>query len=408
MANRYATKSGNWSDVTVWDGGVSLPGIGDVVRPNGFTVTIDQDIAVSGLSNNASTPAVVGGSFSIVNVQNTQMTISIDTVLRSYKGTLLNISHPSGRVVITNGADGALDSGTAISISGGGETVINGGLVGGTRSTAVTVNSSTLTINGNVQAVGSSAFMTPGHGVIISGSSEVTIVGNLYAGYLGYGVWITGGSLTVTGNVSGGSSGTSNHGMYINGPSTVLINGNITGGSSYVAINCDSAANLTVNGNVTGYNAAGIQNSSMSAIFDINGAVAATSSSHGISSSSISNRFTGPLIDAPNGRKAIYAPGWLLKYGTQIQETIMDDNFYAPGSQVVLSNYVSDSPPPSDVRAGKVYGTGSALIGTLEMPTAEQTMTGIPVDDTVGTAALSIVDIAAVTGAQIAKAVGNG
>ena len=41
------------------------------------------------------------------------------------------------------------------------------------------------------------------------------------------------------------------------------------------------------------------------------------------------------------------------------------------------------------------------------MPTAEQTMTGIPVDDTVGTAALSIVDIAAVTGAQIAKAVGN-
>lgn len=53
MATRFAVKTGNWSDTTLWDNG-ALPVSGDVIYPNGFTVTIDQDINVNSLNNNIS------------------------------------------------------------------------------------------------------------------------------------------------------------------------------------------------------------------------------------------------------------------------------------------------------------------------------------------------------------------
>lgn len=43
MATRFAVKTGVWSDTTVWNTG-ALPTSADTVYPNGFTVTIDQDI----------------------------------------------------------------------------------------------------------------------------------------------------------------------------------------------------------------------------------------------------------------------------------------------------------------------------------------------------------------------------
>jgi hypothetical protein len=64
MANRYAVATGNWSNTATWDGG-TLPGAGDVVRPNGFTVTIDQNITVQELTDNALSPAAQGGTFTV-------------------------------------------------------------------------------------------------------------------------------------------------------------------------------------------------------------------------------------------------------------------------------------------------------------------------------------------------------
>ena len=57
MATRFAVKTGVWSDTTVWDSG-ALPIAGDVIYPNGFTVTIDTDINVSSLNNNISPVAI--------------------------------------------------------------------------------------------------------------------------------------------------------------------------------------------------------------------------------------------------------------------------------------------------------------------------------------------------------------
>jgi hypothetical protein len=53
MPVRFATATGNWSNTAIWDNG-SLPVSGDTVYPNGFTVTLDQDISVDGLNNNIS------------------------------------------------------------------------------------------------------------------------------------------------------------------------------------------------------------------------------------------------------------------------------------------------------------------------------------------------------------------
>jgi hypothetical protein len=52
MALRTAVATGNWSNPAIWNGGV-LPGLGDVVASNNFTVTIDQNINVGSLTNAA-------------------------------------------------------------------------------------------------------------------------------------------------------------------------------------------------------------------------------------------------------------------------------------------------------------------------------------------------------------------
>ncbi len=58
MAIRFARQAGNWSDPLTWDGGLTIPGAGDDVYSNGFTVTLDQDINV-GCLNGGTTPVGV-------------------------------------------------------------------------------------------------------------------------------------------------------------------------------------------------------------------------------------------------------------------------------------------------------------------------------------------------------------
>jgi len=57
MATRFAVKTGNWSDTTLWDNG-ALPATTDDIHANGFTVTLDQDITVASLRNSVSSVAI--------------------------------------------------------------------------------------------------------------------------------------------------------------------------------------------------------------------------------------------------------------------------------------------------------------------------------------------------------------
>ena len=104
MANRYAVKSGNWSDVTVWDGGVSLPGAADSVWPNNFVVTIDQDVSVAELRNDASAPAAASGYFTIIgntrsitaSAISNKTTTPLETLLYLNVVCILTINGPIG------------------------------------------------------------------------------------------------------------------------------------------------------------------------------------------------------------------------------------------------------------------------------------------------------------------------
>jgi hypothetical protein len=83
MAIRFAKQNGNWSSASTWDGGLTSPTAGDDVYPNGFTVTLDQDVNVGCLNGgtcpqgvplspipnmtNNTTPAGVGQAFASSN-----------------------------------------------------------------------------------------------------------------------------------------------------------------------------------------------------------------------------------------------------------------------------------------------------------------------------------------------------
>jgi len=128
MANRYAIVSGNWSDTATWDGG-TLPQAGDVVRPNGFTVTIDQNITVTELTNNASAPAIAGGQFTF----GAGLTINANITCRvniGNNGTFITATYGGGTSTI-NGDIIHLESGVSSRVllvngSAGGQLVVNG------------------------------------------------------------------------------------------------------------------------------------------------------------------------------------------------------------------------------------------------------------------------------------------
>jgi hypothetical protein len=84
MAQRFAVVSGNWSSGATWDDGVG-PVSGDTVYPNGFAVTIDQDINVGYLHNAASTV----------------------TIPKIATPVMLNNTSPSGTVISSNNASNA-------------------------------------------------------------------------------------------------------------------------------------------------------------------------------------------------------------------------------------------------------------------------------------------------------------
>ena len=300
MANRYAVASGNWSNTATWDGG-TLPGAADIVRPNGFNVTIDQDITVTALRNDASTPAVAGGTFTLTGNYTLNISINIQcfaTSLLTYNGTgtayitgtistaaitsstttdntSTIIHNGTGTLIVDMVINSQITSETNrsnILVNNGGVLSLlkdirkSGGSVGTTISQAILINTISGSVINTKNIFAGLDFMS---GIRANANTTINVVGDIKGGAgtstfrnsesinIGSGTIST---INVTGNVYShfaNATGLS-YGIQNAGTCVINITGNVYGATitsqafTCAAINSVNSMSLTINGNVFG------------------------------------------------------------------------------------------------------------------------------------------------------------
>ena len=355
MANRYAVKSGNWSDTTVWDGG-TLPGAGDVVRPNTYTVTIDQDITVGTLRNDASSPAVASGSF----------VISTNRVVNA-------------EIVGSGTTNGMVTISAAVTVT------INGNITSNSSFKPFVVSAgATVTVNGNVTTTGVAVAME-----LTAANTSVTVNGNITSGSgsAGYGISATAANayIAVNGNVQSGT-GTS-QAIYITSGGSIVVRGDITASATAAAV-------LVANGNAT------VTVDKPNAVISAVGAFAAILFTSYAGSSATIQLGSVVISTGSLGPIPLQGPTRIIT-GAQPIFTFKDTTSPTPATYT-LSRLGSSNPAPTNVRAGTVYADN--ITGTLAVPSPASVAYGVPTDATTGTATLNLQTVASLVGQQIAAA----
>jgi len=401
MANVYAVKSGDWSDETVWNTG-ALPTSADDVFANTFTVTIDQNVTVLSIRNTSATGISQGGGF------------------------ILN-----GELIVTcpNGVIGGIN--TCLTFSALGTSTINGGISALTATPAVYTytlvhnGGGTLNINGNLSSSGT----CNNRGCLIfSGSGNLNVVGNINGGFCNSpNVNITGsGTVNIVGSISGGSNVTA---LNLTGSSKTTITGNLSGGANTGrAIVISENALLSVTGNLLpGGNSGNALNAvsgspniqivgnigdgslngvtlffnQTSAYVKVIGTIFVGNAINFISTpSNAINILSGPFISGVTGILPISVTrmhyqrtiGSYYEFRDSSTNGALPPAAPAPAARLVSPDTLADPPIPANVRQGVVYAFSSQT-GTMVVPNPINVAAGVPVDDTVGTAALNPSDI---------------
>ena len=345
MANRYATKAGNWSDVTVWDGGTTLPGSGDDVYSNNFTVTINQNVTVLSLRNGAATGITAGGGFSV--------TAGGYTI--------------SANIIATAGT-------TCVGVSA--------------------AAGNTLTF------VGSATAGTSGHGISVTGACNINLIGDLTAGSssTGSGLLITtgaNGTYSITGNVYGG--GSSGAGLGVGGTSaaTITFTGTAVAGSVGPAVNLSSNGTASVN-----HVGAAYASSTAPAIFGNSISNYVTTTGPLVASDGTGGNAAGAGVAACVAYRWYPADTTLSTFRMTMRgATATGSPLQRPARDLYLTDaYAATYPAASNVRSGTTYGAGNSLTGTCAVPGASSVVVGVPVDNTTGTAAVTAASIRSALG----------
>jgi hypothetical protein len=316
MANVYATKSGNWSDTTVWNTS-TLPATVDNVWSNNFTVYVNGNFQVVSIRNKAAAGITIGGRF----VLNDGVSLSANVEGGGTSGVVNSCLQFLSAAPASATLYGNLSSNnTAILVpgavyhNGSGILTIYGNLLGGVNNAGnansgiITNNSTgTLTMFGSV--TGGTGAVLGFYGINNNSSGTVNISGNVTAGVPSGGNTncqglrnLSTGTVNITGNVTGttnnsdgilcGGAGTVNvlgnviagsnnlaHGINNSSTGTVNIVGSVLGGTgaTVYGVNNNSTGNITVSGNAiggTGTTAYGVYNNAAGVVI-INGNVIA-------------------------------------------------------------------------------------------------------------------------------------
>lgn len=278
MALKYAGKTGNWSDATVWNGG-TLPVAGDIVLSNTYTVTIDQNVDLTtGIPAAAAGPFTVGTLYRIVDLGNTNFTaigavanivgvMFVATGVGTGSGTAITCpyigNHANTSPAVTAGGKFVVGvtrtlnlniwtsatsaSSPVLEIQAGAVITFNGGLLGNAVYTGASqgispLGSCTLTINGCVVGGANVTSSAGSSGVIYSAAATglltCTVNGLVLSGNSAYGVCFNLASpaeLAVIGNVYSRALTNTYGTINISSPSAVTVTGNVYAGMASLA-----------------------------------------------------------------------------------------------------------------------------------------------------------------------------
>jgi hypothetical protein len=280
-------------------------------------------------------------------------------------------------------------------------------------------------VGGTINLVGSLSGGFGGEGLYNASTGTVNITGNVFGGVGGSGGIVTGASNNSSGaiNVLGNLIGTNSLGGSNNGATgTFSVTGNCIGGSlgGVHGINNFSTGLVTIVGNVSGgltSTSYGVNNASTGRLF-VNGSAIASNFGAGANNASagflyitraVGNNFglgtvgINSIVGAqnvqnglmyveqfefgPRGQTPISGPVYILPSNRNTLTGILT----ALGDTVTYYNTLSVTgllPPVSSVRSGTVYNVGNS-VGTMAVPPSNAVQFGVPVDNTVGVAALT-------------------
>lgn len=220
-------------------------------------------------------------------------------------------------------------------------------------------------------------------------SGDRMLIGNITTGTSRAFDFNATGSLTVVGNVTGGSGGVC-RGIQMSGTQTATIIGDCIGGSGN-----DSPAIYTfsgtihVTGNVIANNSYGIQDQGSGTLV-VNGDMIASSTVQAIRIVGATTiRHTGNLLGASTGcfvfgeksYKYLVAPSGTRSHRYATHVDAVPSTFrtlYTGGVNL-------GQPVEADVRQGTTYGAADEYTGSLIVPDPAYVALGVPTDDTVGT-----------------------
>jgi hypothetical protein len=364
MANVFATKNGNWNDVTVWNTG-ALPTAADDVFTNNFTVSVNTNFTVLSLRNTSATGIAAGGTFNFNTAGVTGTLTSPTQAIFHGAVNMFTITATSGIVTVSSTVDLTSVNGLGAMFS----------YTGNCDFTLSANNMFTGNVTNQIVAKSSIGILTVNCGYMQGGGNTNTNIINSSAG-----------AVVVNGNVIGGglTQASAQTIVITGGSSTLIVNGNVTGGVGNNAI-LTSGTSATITGNVTAGTVAAISSTSAN-IINVTGTVTASATAEAIRMTNANGQvyLNGNMVNN-NGKMAIYAPiVWL-----DANNTTSASFFTSGGSPRTLysEDTVPNTPATNNVRSGTIYGAGNTLVGTIVMPTAANVRSGVVYDNgTTGTA----------------------